>query len=212
MHKTWSCRAAVRVRATRRPPPGLIYFRALSRLLSSVALLILNPGLLISSAAFMLPEEAYPCGEQPAGNKSANANEKTFPRHQCNDAGADSAPRDRITGNDKDKMQGANKKEPAEPAGVSAQELAMGTNGFAQAFVMKSKRGLNRGERNDEKGQGQTLERQIIKNIGDAHEIREQQRNSHEQRAHHHDDSGPFQNKGETTDGKPKKFAFLKTE
>src|SRR5205823_10882341 len=66
--------------------------------------------------------------------------------------------------------------------------------------------------RDDQSAHYHALNRQIIEDVRDIHEICEQKRDAHDQSAHQHDEAGPFQNVTEPPHGKAKKFAFLETQ
>src|SRR5207237_8677688 len=104
-----------------------------------------------------------------------------------------------------------NQEKPTEATEIASNEFAMRPDRAAQSFVVKSERNLHRTENDDDSTHHNSLDREIIKHIGNVHEISQQQRESNDQRAHQHDDAGPFQNIAEPAHAEAKQFAHFNT-
>src|SRR5439155_6048331 len=83
---------------------------------------------------------------------------------------------------------------------------------FAQGLIMERERNLDRTESDDQSAHQHALDREIVKHVGNVHEVSEQERKPHNQKAHQRDDAGPFQNVTEPAHAKAEKLAFLKTQ
>ena len=94
---------------------------------------------------------------------------------------------------------------------VRPDELPMRADGCAQGFVMQDKRDLDGAKSKDQTAHEHALERQVIEHIGNMHEVGEQQRHPHDQRAHQHDDAGPLQDITEAAHGEAAELAFFET-
>src|SRR6267143_107751 len=97
--------------------------------------LVLNPGFPIDPADLALPEQANPSLEQPSRHERARQNVEQLPRDERErPPGCSSV--DRLVGeSEKPIMNRADEKKPAEAEKMPPNELPVGTEGIAQAFV-----------------------------------------------------------------------------
>jgi hypothetical protein len=174
--------------------------------------LVLNQTLLIKVAGLAAPEKTNPAGEEPTSDETAQAKEHAFPEHERDEAIRNGAADNGISRHEEEKMQRANDQKPTSSPRIFSKEFSMGPERFAQSFIVESERDLHRTKRKDQAAHYNTLDRQIIQDAWYVHEIREQQRHSHDQHAHQHDDPRPFQDVTEAAHSKSEEFAFFKAE
>src|SRR2546428_1167945 len=163
-------------------------------------------------AGFAATKQTNPRPEQPASDKAAEENKDRFPNNHRDQSVGDGATNDGIRRRKKEKVDPANEEKPAETAQIVSDEFVMSANRFTQGFVVERKRNLHRTEGNNQSAHDHALDWKIIKHVGNVHEVSEQQRKSHNERADEHDDAGPFQNVTESPHSKAEQLAFLKTQ
>src|SRR5947207_9706800 len=163
-------------------------------------------------AGFAAPEQANPCRKEPTCDKPAQENENRLPNDHRDQPIGDGAAHDGIRGCEKEKVDPANEQEPAESAEIIPNEFEMRSDTFAQGLIMERERNLDRTESDDQSAHQHALDREIVKHVGNVHEVSEQERKPHNQKAHQRDDAGPFQNVTEPAHAKAEKLAFLKTQ
>src|SRR4030095_1165878 len=111
---------------------------------------IFDPCLLVNVSPFAATKQTDPRCEQPAGDESAHHNKKRFPGDFCKQAIGNCSTHNRIHRCEKEKVKRANQQEPADPAEIASNELAMRTNCLPQSFVVQRERNLDRTKGDDE--------------------------------------------------------------
>src|SRR5207237_240594 len=127
--------------------------------------------LLIDIAGFAAPKQTDPRRQQPTGDKAPQENEKRFPDDHRDQAIGDGAAHDCIRYRQKEKVDPGNQEKPTEATEIASNEFAMRPDRAAQSFVVKSERNLHRTENDDDSTHHNSLDREIIKHIGNVHEI-----------------------------------------
>src|SRR5436190_2337889 len=175
-------------------------------------MLISDPRFLVCARGFALAEQTDPRGQQPSRNQPAQTNIDYLPPNHSHHPVRNRSPQDGIAGHEKEKVQGRDEQEPAEPGQVLPDEFVMGATGGTQGLVMEDERNLDGAKGNDQDAHDQTLERKKIEHSGNIPEIRQQKRRAHDQRAHDDDQAGPFQDITEATHREPEKIALMEAQ
>ncbi len=128
--------------------------------------------------------------ERASRKSSAHRNERERPLDR---GGADG----RIGEGEEPVVHGAKEQEPAEAHAVPAEELPVGAEGFAQAFVMQHERDLHRAEGQEQRRHQATADREVIEHAGDVAKIGDEERGAQQEGAREDDEPEPLQDEAE---------------
>src|SRR6266566_5299509 len=117
--------------------PAFSKHRAAERSIHLILDLGLDPSLLVRASGFALTEETDPRSQEPARDQSPRAHINDFPRDHAHRPIGHGAQHDGVAGDEKEIMERGDKKKPAEPKQVRANEFLMGLERSAQLLVMQ---------------------------------------------------------------------------
>lgn len=99
--------------------------------------LILNPAFLRDPSGFALAKKANPGGQQPTGDKSAQADENNFPPDQSQNPIGNGPAHNGVASHDEKEVKGANEQEPAEAAAIPPDKPKVGPDSGTEILVMQ---------------------------------------------------------------------------